>query len=109
LEYESVRRTPRYSLVVDIDMTDLQSEIQIRARTKMLSQCGCSVDTLKLFPKGTRVQIKLSHQGAEVNALARIVYSSSDLDMGVAFTSVEGEDERILGWWIAEFVSTPTR
>jgi hypothetical protein len=73
----------------------------------MLSQCGCGVDTLELFPKGTRVKIKLSHQGAKVNALARIVYSSSDLGMGVAFTSVEGEDERILESWIAEFLSVP--
>ncbi|MFI5450271.1 MAG: PilZ domain-containing protein [Candidatus Bathyarchaeia archaeon] len=109
MEYESVRRTPRYSLIVDIEITDVLLEIQIRARTKMLSTFGCGVDTLKLFPKGTSVRIKLSHQGAEVRALARVVYSSSDLGMGVAFTSVEREDERILEWWITELVSIPIR
>ena len=109
VEYESVRRTPRYSLAVEIEMTDIHSEIQIRARTKMLSMSGCGVDTAELFPKGTSVRIKLYHHGAEVDALARIVYSSSDLGMGVAFTSVEREDERILEWWIAEFASIPMR
>jgi len=107
VEYEGLRRTTRYCLAVDIEMTDIKLEIQIRARTKMLSMFGCGVDTVKLFPQGTRVRIKLSHQGAEVRALARIIYSSSDLGMGVAFTSVEREDERILEWWIAEFASIP--
>ena len=71
VEYEPVRQTPRYSLIVDSEMTDIQLEIQIRAQTKMLSMFGCGVDTLKLFPKGTSVRTKLSHQGAEVRALAR--------------------------------------
>ena len=107
MEYESVRRAPRYPLVLDIEMTDIQLEIQIRARTKMLSMFGCAVDTLELFPKGTNVRIKLSHQSAEVKALARVVYSSPDLGMGVVFTSFERQDERILECWIAELVVTP--
>jgi hypothetical protein len=64
LEYESVRRTPRYFLVVDIEVTDVKLEIQIRARTKTLSMCGCGADTSMVFPKGTSVRVKLSHRGA---------------------------------------------
>jgi hypothetical protein len=75
----------------------------------MLSTFGCGVDTLKLFPQGTSVRIELFHQGAKVRAFARIIYSSSDLGMGVAFTSVDREDERILESWIAEFASNPMR
>ena len=109
MEYEIARRAPRYSLIVDIEMTDVKLETLIRARTKMLSKCGCGVDTVKLFPKGTSVRIKLTHHGEEVSGLGRVVYSSSDLGMGVAFTNVEREDERKLEWWIAEFVSIPIR
>jgi hypothetical protein len=105
VEYEQARRTPRYSFVVDIEMTDVQSEIRIRARTKMLSLFGCGVDTMKLFPKGTSVRIKLSHQGTDVKALAKVVYSQTELGMGLAFTSVEREDELILERWVAELVS----
>jgi hypothetical protein len=109
MEYEPVRRTPRYPLIVDIEMTDMQLESQIRARTKMLSPFGCGVDSVKLFPKGTRVRIKLSHQGSEVRALAKVVYCTSNLGMGIVFTTIEREDERILEWWLAEFVSIPIR
>jgi hypothetical protein len=109
VEYECPRRTPRYSLAVDIDMTDIKTEIQIRARTNMLSLFGCGVDTSKLFAQGTSIKIKLSHDGKEARALARVVYSSSALGMGIAFTCVEREDERILEWWIAEFASNPKR
>lgn len=107
MEHQQARLTPRYSFVVDIELTDVQSEIQIRAQTKELSLFGCGVDTLKLFPKGTDVRIKLSRGGADVKALARIVYATPELGMGVAFTSVEREVERILEGWIAELMSIP--
>lgn len=109
MEYEPVRRTPRYSLPVHIEMIDTKSEIEIRTRTTMLSMFGCGVDAAKLFPKGATVKIKLSHCGEEVRALARVIYSRSDLGMGVAFISVEPEDQRILEWWIAEFQGIPIR
>jgi hypothetical protein len=109
VEYEIARRTPRYSLAVDIELIDIQSDTLIRARTKMLSLFGCGVDSVKLIPKGTSVRIKLTHQGTEVRALAKVVYSSLDLGMGIVFTNVEGEDERILEWWMAGLVSIPIR
>ncbi len=104
MEYEVARQTPRYSFVVDVEVTDVRLGIQIRGRTKTLSLFGCGVDTSK-FAKGTTVTIKLSHRGTEVKALAKVVYSSSDLGMGVAFTSVEPEDEMILEGWIADLMS----
>jgi hypothetical protein len=67
------------------------------------------VDALRLFPKGTDVKIKLTHQGTEAKVLARIVYASAELGMGIAFTNVEREDERILEWWLAEYLSIPNQ
>ena len=107
VESELVRRTPRYSLVIDIEMTHEQSGIKIRARTKMLSLFGCGVDTVKVLPQGTTVWIKLSQRGMEAKALARVVYSSATLGMGVVFTNIEQEDERILQSWISEYLSIP--
>ena len=100
--YQDARLTPRYSFVVDIEVTDLQSETQIRNRTKDLSLFGCGVNTSNPFPRVTRVRIKLSYGGADVAALARVVYARPELGMGVVFTSVEREAERILEGWIAE-------
>lgn len=107
MEYEYARLASRYSFVVDIEVTDLLSETQIRGRTKDLSLFGCSVDTLKPFANGTRVRIKLSHGGADVAALGRVAYARPDMDMGIVFTSVEPEDERILEGWIGELTNIP--
>jgi hypothetical protein len=104
VEYESVRRTPRYSLALEIEMTDVKWDTQIRARTKMLSLFGCGIDSERLFSRGTSVRIKLFHHGAEVKAGARVVYSTSGLGMGVAFTSIEREDEQLLARWITELL-----
>jgi hypothetical protein len=109
LEYGHVRRTPRYPLAVDIELYDPQSETQINAQTKMLSMFGCGVDSTRFFPQGTSVTIKLSYQGEEVRARGRIVYASPDLGMGLAFTGVERDQERILEWWITEHVSAPSK
>ncbi len=99
------RRTPRYCLAVDIEMTDLQSGRQGKGRTTTLSVAGCGVESGELFPQGATLRIHLSHQGRIVEAIGRVVYSSSDLGMGIAFTSIEAEDEPILQWWITERLS----
>jgi PilZ domain len=104
-----VRRTPRYSLIVDAEIADILLKAQIKTQTKMLSLFGCGVASSKLFSRGTNVRIKLSHKDAEVTALARVVYSSLEMGMGFAFTSVEREHERILEGWIAEYLSVSTR
>jgi hypothetical protein len=94
---------------VDVEMTDVQSGVQIKGRTKQLSLLGCGIDALRLFPKGTNVKIKLTHQEAEASVLARVVYASGELGMGFAFISVEKEDQRILEWWLAEYLSIPNQ
>jgi hypothetical protein len=107
VEFECRRRTPRYSLVVEIEIADVESDVQVRGRTNTLSLFGCGTDAQTLLPKGTRVTIKLSHDGTEARVFGRVVYSRSDLGMGIAFTSLERQDELILEWWIAELASLP--
>lgn len=102
VEYNSVRRTPRYTIIVDAQITDVASKTQIKARTNTLSPLGCGVESSKIFPQGTDVRIKLFQGGAEVSACAIVVYSSPEQGMGFAFTSVEPECESILERWIAE-------
>jgi hypothetical protein len=90
---------------VDVEATDIQSEAQIKGHTKQLSLLGCGIDAPMLFRRGTNVRIELSHRGAVVTANARVVYASQHLGMGLAFTSVDTECERILELWIGEFMS----
>jgi len=110
MDHPHARLTPRYSFVVDIELTDVQSGIQIKERTKDLSLFGCGVDTLKALSQGTSVRIKISHEGRDAVVLGRVAYARSELGtMGVAFTSVDSEDERVLVGWIAELRASQSR
>ena len=88
-------------------MTDVQSGTQIRGRLKDLSLGGCGVNAAALFAKGTRVRIKLFHGGGYIPALGTVIYGRPELGMGIMFTSIEPEDQRILTGWIAELMSIP--
>jgi PilZ domain-containing protein len=105
LGYETLRSAPRYSLAVDIELTDLQSHTQLRERTKDLSLFGCGVDTSKPFPKGTLLNVKLSHGDSYVTSTAKVVYCNPELGMGLVFIRVDPEGQRILEEWIAELMS----
>ena len=100
--YTGHPRARRYSFVVAIELTDVQSEAQTRERTSDLSLFGCRVDALKLFPTGTRVRIRIAHRGANFVALASVVYAAPNAGMGLAFTKIEQKDQLVLERWIDE-------
>ena len=56
-------RERRYPFVVAIELTEVQSEVKIRERTSDLNLFGCHVDTLKLLTPGTRIRIRIAHNG----------------------------------------------
>ena len=101
------RRTPRYSLSVEVKITDMGSSRQINGRTTTLSVAGCGVISAELIPQGAAVGLELTHQGKVVRATARVIYSTPDLGMGMAFTGIEPEAERILDAWIATHLTSP--
>ena len=105
MEFTDSRRVPRHPFIADIEATNMKSGIQITEHTKELSLFGCGVETRKLIPRGTDVKVTITHEGAEMKALGRVVYARPDIGMGIAFTSVEPESERILRGWIAELAS----
>ena len=109
MDKSAIRLFPRYSLAVDIELTDLQSEKQVRERTKDLSLFGCSIANSAVFPKGTRGRVRLAHEGQQITALAQVIYCRPDLGMGVAFYVIEAADERVLEEWLAELSHLPVR
>lgn len=95
-------RARRYFFVAPIELTDLQSEIQVKEHTSNLSLFGCSVDTQKPLPKGTKVKIRIVHRGANFTALGQVAYVRPGGGMGVAFTQIEPKEQVALEKWIAE-------
>jgi hypothetical protein len=102
------RRKMRYRVEVDIEATDPECVIRLRARTSTLSAYGCGIGTLSSFPQGATVRVRLMHRNAEMVALGRVVYSRPDLGTGIAFITMESSDECILREWIDEFMDLQT-
>jgi hypothetical protein len=96
---------PHYQLVVDVEVSDLRAGVQFVARTKTLSRIGCGIDTSFPIAKGANVRIKMYHQGAEIKAVARVVYSGPESGLGIVFTNIDRGNERILELWINELVN----
>lgn len=107
MSYEQLRFVQRYISIVDIELVELHSGIQVRGRTTTLGLFGCGVKASLSFPKGTSLWIKLSRAGIDVEAFGRVVYVNTDLAMGIVFTSIEQESERILDGWVAELAAVP--
>lgn len=95
-------RARRYSFVTSVELTDIQSETQIRGRTGDLSLFGCRVETSNPLRKGTRVRIRIAHGGANFVALGRVVHSKPGTEMGVVFTKIEQDSQLIIEKWLTE-------
>jgi PAS domain S-box-containing protein len=98
------RRAKRYGFVASVEVTDLQSNIQLQERTADLSLYGCCVKVAanKPFSSGTRVWVRISYNDETFAAVGRIAYANSDGDMGIAFVRIDGDDQVILDKWIDE-------
>jgi len=95
-------RARRYSFHASIELTDLQSETQIKEQTSDLSLFGCHVDTVKPLAPGTKVRIKISHRGEYFEALGKVANARPNAGIGIVFTRIEPNDQLVLDKWIAE-------
>ena len=102
--YNTERRAPRYGFVANAEVTDLQRHKQLQERTTYVSLFGCciAVKANKPFSAGTRVQVKITYNGATCEVIGRVVYSNSYGEMGIAFVRIEESHQTMLERWISE-------
>ena len=67
-----------------------------------VSLFGCGVVSPKPFSARTKARIRITHRGSSFEAFGRVVYVTSDGEMGIIFTRVEPNDQLILEQWISE-------
>src|SRR5215470_748344 len=79
------RDAKRLPLILAVEVVEVSSGTRLSARTSDVSRTGCYVDTLNPIPTGTVVRVKFNHNGEQLDLLARIVYVSPRLGMGVRF------------------------
>jgi hypothetical protein len=96
------RDAQRLPLILAVEVTEVDSGARLSARTSDVSRTGCYVDTLNPSPTGTVVRVKFNHNGEQLDLLARIVYVSPRLGMGVRFDeSITPEQLAVLNRWLS--------
>lgn len=98
---QSKPRAVRYPFVASAELVNFQSSAELRAETADLSVFGCHVSSANLWPIGTKIRIRIVHNGARFAAFARIAHARPDLGMGIVFTKVEPLDQVVLDAWLA--------
>jgi len=96
------RDAQRLPLIIAVEIVELESGARLAARTSDVSRTGCYVDTLNPTPTGTVVRVKFNHNGEQLDLLARIVYVSPRLGMGIRFDeSITPDQLATLDRWLA--------
>jgi len=96
------RSALRHAMVLAAEVVELPRGAKLNARTADISRTGCYIDTLNPIPCGSEVRLRLTHHEDIFVALARVVYVSNGLGMGIAFASVEDDQLARLDRWLSE-------
>jgi PilZ domain len=104
------RAAPRYPLILGAEVTVLSNKAKLQARTSDVSRTGCYIDTLNPCEAGTQIHLRLDYQSESFEALARVVYISPGLGMGVAFQGeIPPAQLAILDRWLAAAANPNSR
>ena len=95
------RSAPRYPMVLAAQVLELPRGAKLSARSSDISRTGCYIDTLNPSPVGTKVRLRLTHNDEIFEATGRVVYASTSLGMGIAFTEIAPEELIRLDRWLA--------
>ena len=96
------RRAPRYQFIADAEVTEIESDTKLNAKTGDISIGGCFLDMLNPSPEGTEVRVRVSHANTTFSALGKVVFVVPNMGMGVVFKSVGGNQSEVLQKWLSE-------
>src|SRR5215469_1993648 len=99
-------RARRYPFAAVVELTNLQSDENIRQPISDLSLFGCHIIALKPFSRGAKIRVTIVHENASFHAMGKVVHSEPGAGMGVEFTSIEGNGQQILEKWIDKLRSS---
>ena len=102
------RRVPRIPFNATSVVTETGSAQIVVAQTSELSRFGCFVQTIKPYPRGTKVHIEMSEGGTTFVASGAVAYVTSE-GMGVVFSVVESDNQAILEAWLSRIPRKSTR
>jgi hypothetical protein len=98
---EERRAAPRQHFVAEAQIVEITSGVKLLARSCDLVIHGCYVDTVRPFPVGTFVRIRLKKGETIVEANGNVVYQLPGLGMGIAFHDLTPESHAALDIWLS--------
>lgn len=107
---DAERRTvDRHAFIATAEVVELKSGARLATRTTDLGLGGCFVDMLIPFETGTKVQVRILKDTAQLDADGTVTYAQAGLGMGIAFNNLGAEQEQTLCNWIGKEVSEPAQ
>jgi hypothetical protein len=100
------RSHPRYPFTAAVQAVDSAHRTVLNARISDLGRGGCYVDAFSPFPLKTGVKLRITCEKRAFEAHANVVYSKTGMGMGLAFTTVEPEQLKVLDRWLGELSGT---
>lgn len=97
-----LRRVPRYPFFASAEVTELKSQTRLTARTSELSRYGCYMDMMNPLPFGTAVSIAILYHDVSFAANGRVIYSQSNMGMGISFDFIDAGQQALLEKWLSE-------
>jgi hypothetical protein len=95
------RRTdPRYKFTAMAEIVEDKSGKRIETRVDDLSQRGCYLSTDIPSPLNTSTKVRITKGTESFEANARVVSSFAGKGMGLLFTDVDPQQDRILTAWL---------
>jgi Ribonuclease G/E len=89
-------------MVLAAEVVELPRGAKLNARTSDISRTGCYVDTLNPIPQGAEIRLRVTHGTETFVTLARVVYVSYGLGMGIVFVNMEDGELAKLDRWFSE-------
>ncbi len=96
------RTASRFALILAAEITQIPEGSPLHARTSDVSRTGCYIDTLNPIPSGTLVSIRLTRGRDEFESVAKVMYVSPGLGMGLRFEDPAPAQLAILDRWLAD-------
>ena len=90
------RRSPRYSVQIQMELRQEGSEVPLRLVTTDLSRNGCYVETNMPLSVGTKIAAKLWLNDTPIKVRGRIVTSHPQFGNGIMFLEYDGDSEQRL-------------
>jgi len=94
------RRSPRYPFFAAAELVEDASQVRLTTHLSELSMYGCYLDLMNPFPTGTQVRITISDGPAKISCHAKVIYSQTNMGMGVAFEELQQNDVKVLEEWM---------